>query len=354
MDGLDALLAEAASAREEQRQDSARKASLQAQAAQRRAEQEKSVQAAASAAAASSSPAVSAYAARLKAYLQTLVDPLELEAIGVELSRRSYHELEQYSRSSPALEQYTLTQELERMEYAVTAPDGRVLRRPDEIRALHASLAAASPTASGAAAASLLWRCANQSVLGELIGALQSRWMEGDLSISLKATRCAFALDLRLGHEALEVRCSLSLATLGVGDTPLELATAAAALTLEPGRRSITQKVDRPRLCQCVVYEEQLDAVAASLAAFAASAVPPAPPARAGREEATSLDEVTAQLEAFMGTCEERTRTPSSPTAPEGVAGAKSTGGVFSNLLGAMGSLASPIQREGPLKLYRS
>ena len=72
--------------------------------------------------------------------------------------------------------------------------------------------------------------------------------------------------------------------------------------------RCVQQTVEKPRLCKCVVFEEQLHAVASALAASGAldEGGPRGGGGRGGRGgkpgagEASSLDEVTRELERFM------------------------------------------------------
>ena len=69
--------------------------------------------------------------------------------------------------------------------------------------------------------------------------------------------------------------------------------------------RCVQQTVEKPRLCKCVVFEEQLHAVASALAASGAldEGGPRGRGGRGGKPgagEASSLDEVTRELERFM------------------------------------------------------
>jgi hypothetical protein len=100
-------------------------------------------------------------AAALKAYLQRLLDPEILEQISRELSKRSFEEVDRYACGHPELAKYTIEQELPRMEYVVISPAGERLTTAVTIRELFERGGDAT-----AGKAALLWRLANQSLLG--------------------------------------------------------------------------------------------------------------------------------------------------------------------------------------------
>ena len=100
-------------------------------------------------------------AAALKAYLQRLLDPEILEQISRDLSKRSFEEVDRYAMGHPELAKYTIEQELPRMEYIVVSPAGERLTTAVAIRELFERGGDAT-----AGKAALLWRLANQSLLG--------------------------------------------------------------------------------------------------------------------------------------------------------------------------------------------
>lgn len=63
----------------------------------------------------------------------------------------------------------------------------------------------------------------------------------------------------RLPQEArtLVAHCTLSICTLGAGDQPLQLATAEARVEVDARGRRMSQTLHKPRLCECVIFEEQ-------------------------------------------------------------------------------------------------
>ena len=109
----------------------------------------------------SAPPGTPQCAAALKAYLQRLLDPEILEQISRELSKRSFEEVDRYACGHPELAKYTIEQELPRMEYIVVSPAGERLTTAVAIRELFERGGDAT-----AGKAALLWRLANQSLLG--------------------------------------------------------------------------------------------------------------------------------------------------------------------------------------------
>ena len=109
----------------------------------------------------SAPPGTPQCAAALKAYLQRLLDPDLLEQISRELSKRSFEEVDRYACGHPELAKYTIEQELPRMEYIVVSPAGERLTTVVAIRELFERGGDAT-----AGKAALLWRLANQSLLG--------------------------------------------------------------------------------------------------------------------------------------------------------------------------------------------
>ena len=344
MDGLDALLAEATSAREEQRQSTERKVAERVEAEKRSQQRSTRLQHVAKLA---PSPTLSVSASvkhtldRLKCYLTMLLDPSVLDIIAHELSQRSYADLKHYCDANPKLVDYTMTQELNRMTYLVTTRDGRTLSEPADIRAMHTREALDVE-------AQFLWAASNQSLLADFIAAVQPHWMEAELSISVRASRCVFELDLRQDHWNLCARCGLSICTLGVGDTPLEIATAEAVIEVDVKRGVLCQRLEKARLCECVIFEEQLFGVATALSATGAAsdavttaATPQRSVPRDAASGGASIDDVAQQLEAFM------TADTAEAAAAHDESGAGASGGGLLSSLWAWGS--TPTQPQ----LYR-
>ena len=151
MDGLDALLNEA-----QQERDS-KKTLARSPVPLDRTEPKPRI----AASAPPGTPQCSAALKALKAYLQRLLDPEVLEQIGRDLSKRSFEEVDRYACGHPELAKYTIEQELPRMEYIVVSPAGERLTTAVAIRELFERGGDAT-----AGKAALLWRLANQSLLG--------------------------------------------------------------------------------------------------------------------------------------------------------------------------------------------
>ena len=299
MDGLDALLNEAQQERD--RKTAPKPKALPKLPPSGRAEPKPRP------AARSTPPGTAQCADALKAYLQRLLDPEILEQIRTNLSGRSFAEVDRYACAHPELAKYTLEQELPRMEYSVVSPAGEQLTTAVTIRELFERGGDAT-----AGKAVLLWRLANQSLLADLLVPLR-QWMDVELGIAVHARTCRFTLDLRPSHLEVHARAGLSLRTMAAGEEPLELATSEATVRVSMAERCVQQTVDKPMLCKCVVFEEQLEEVAAALAESGAL----------GEDKqhggggagggggglggggkpvgvASSLDDVTRELERFM------------------------------------------------------
>ena len=310
MDGLDALLADAAAEAQAKKQlASAKKPSAPPRAEPPRVTATKS------------SDASEPYLRRLKEFIALLLDPAVLDAIASDLrSGRTYDELTKYV-AERFLGEYTLTQELHRMEYVVVTADGAELTTPDSIRD-HAK-------ANPAVLRDVLLQMANQSLLATLLEGLQTRWMDVELSTCVNAAKCAFRVDLRA--RVLEAQCRLVVLTVG-GSEPLELAASDASVRVDEHARSIAWSVPKPTLSRCCVFEEAMIGVANVLAQGAelggpallptsAAAVPPEP----------SVDDVAKRFEEFLA--------DDADDAPAAAAGG---GGLLSGVTGLFSSLASP------------
>mmetsp|Transcript_21482 Transcript_21482/g.46210 ORF Transcript_21482/g.46210 Transcript_21482/m.46210 type:complete len:336 (-) Transcript_21482:399-1406(-) len=332
-DGLDALLAEVANDKaakevERRRRDEAAQA-YAARAAVRERLQASSALAAASVLDTSAAGARAKwFSGVLKRYLEQLLDESVLESIRAELSTRSFDAFDKYYRARPELSTYTLDTELSRMRYAVRTAGGSTLTDPSDIRAVY------WPCDGDADATELLWRAANQSLLADLLAALQSVWMDISLSIAVCAKECDFELHLASDLPQLTCRCRLAIQTLGVGDEPMQLAECEATVLIEPSRRRIEQEVHKPRLCDCVVFEESILGVAATLARCEeAQGEGAAAPLRGSDASARSvssggLEDVTRELERFMS---EETDEPPPPGAPHSSATGSLLSGIFSS-----------------------
>ena len=197
MDGLDALLADAAAEAQAKKQlASAKKPSAPPRAEPPRVTATKS------------SDASEPYLRRLNEFIALLLDPAVLDAIASDLrSGRTYDELTKYVAEN-FLGDYTLTHELHRMEYVVVTADGAELTTPDSIRD-HAK-------ANPAVLRDVLLQMANQSLLATLLEGLQTRWMDVELSTCVNAAKCAFRVDLRARFE----QCRLVVLTVGAAEPP--------------------------------------------------------------------------------------------------------------------------------------
>mmetsp|Transcript_37643 Transcript_37643/g.121710 ORF Transcript_37643/g.121710 Transcript_37643/m.121710 type:complete len:233 (+) Transcript_37643:43-741(+) len=230
MDGLDALLAEAAAEREVRRSPPppvAAAAPRVAPVAPPPASHQPS------------SEAASELHAALKGYIEHLLCPDALDALSLALSSRKYAEVEEYIVARPELSRYTLSAEVGRLSYTVfPSGGGPPVTEPGAIRAYYARQSGdagrgggggGGVAASSCGAAELLWRAANQSLFGEVLGSLQEAWLEPRLSTCVVATASSLRLDFRdAAQPRLDASCELAVQTLGASDEPLVLATTQA------------------------------------------------------------------------------------------------------------------------------
>lgn len=302
---------------------------------------------------------------KLKRYVEHLLEPSELDQIRGEIDQKSYDELvEYYEARAEELGRYTVKQELRRMEYSVTSSSGEILKDHDKIISeFHQSTQRdeGCNQREGASAAALLWAMANQSLLADIVSVLQLHWAEPELSIAVTASRCSFIIDLRPSHLSLAVRGSLSIQTLGAADLPLELAACEVALHVCPQQRKLTQTVEKPRLRDCLIFDDEVAAVARALAVFSMHGPPPSPPTQR-RQQSTSRtapspgssirvqgkaegskarcggggdgeDGLVGQLERFMNMGEE---SDGAAAEHQHVADAAANDGLFSGIWGAL------------------
>ena len=309
MDGLDALLADAAAEAQAKKElASAKKPAAPPRAVPPRVTATKS------------SDASEPYLRRLKEFIALLLDPAVLDAIASDLrSGRTYDELTAYVAEN-FLGDYTLTHELHRMEYVVVTADGAELTTPDAIRD-HAK-------ANPAVLRDVLLQMANQSLLATLLEGLQTRWMDVELSTCVNAAKCAFRVDLRA--RVLEAQCRLVVLTVGAAE-PLELAASDASVRVDERARSIAWSVPKPTLSRCCVYEEEMIGVANALAQGAELGGPALLPVAASQPPEPSVDDVAKRFEEFLA--------DDADDEPSAAAGG---GGLLSGVTGLFSSLASP------------
>jgi len=209
---------------------------------------------------------VERYTKQVRSYCEQLLDETVLDSIERTLAAHTFGSLEAHYEQRPELAAFTLTHELRRLDYAVVSSAGAApVTSPDEIERLLPL--DAPPLADASSPEHFLCRCANQSLFAELLAALQAAWHTPALMTSVRASSCRFTLELHAKRLRAEVQ--LAVSTLGAGDAPLDLASCDACVGVDLGSRTLTQTVRKPRLHECVVFDEQLRGVAAALAASA-------------------------------------------------------------------------------------
>ncbi len=146
------------------------------------------------------------------------------------------HELFDYYSTRPGLAEYTRTKELPRMNYQVVLPNGRVETSKEQIAQHHL------PDHS------LMARCANQSLLADLLHVLTGPDLvvrPQFLAICVAQT-CQFRLHIGdAGRDMLQCNCMLQL-SLPVAEGPrLNIATIRTTVVFSPNQPMVKFKVDK-------------------------------------------------------------------------------------------------------------
>mmetsp|Transcript_110457 Transcript_110457/g.165304 ORF Transcript_110457/g.165304 Transcript_110457/m.165304 type:complete len:331 (-) Transcript_110457:88-1080(-) len=145
----------------------------------------------------------------------------------VEESLPSPEELRAYYESRPELTEYTIKKELHRMAYTVFTHDGKKLTDPAEIEAYQAT--EHFPYQEGADSADsneILWRAANQSLLGDIIVALTSRTglIRPQLEAATFVNDLTMVLDFARDQPFAQAECFMNLSIPGSEGERLSLA----------------------------------------------------------------------------------------------------------------------------------
>jgi hypothetical protein len=147
----------------------------------------------------------------------------------VEESLPSSEELRAYYQSRPELTEYTIKKELHRMAYTVFTHDGRKLTDPAEIEAYQATDYFHDQEEGAAAAADnneILWRAANQSLLGDIIVALTSTtgMIRPQLEAATFVNDLTMVLDFATDEPFAQAECFMNLSIPGSEGERLSLA----------------------------------------------------------------------------------------------------------------------------------
>jgi len=175
----------------------------------------------------------------LKKYQHDLVDPVVRGALNAALAAHELPALLEYYESRPELGEYTITQELPRMDYRVIPADGDAGEITDKgaIRAAHESTKE-----------SVVWRLANQSLFSDTLVELHARLLRPDLSIAITNETSRFTVDLREATKGVEAVSSFKISTLGEGCEMLMLGVIEGRVAVDLAAGRLQMSFAPPRL----------------------------------------------------------------------------------------------------------
>jgi hypothetical protein len=168
-------------------------------------------------------------------------------------------ELTTYYRSRPALLQYTIEKEVSRLDYTVVY-QGDVATDQAAVRQMLASAAAVAQDDhhGDSGAITICTRCANQSLLADLLQVLtgSDRVVRPQYMATAVATTCRFHVDLDAG--VVQAIATLEL-SLPMSNGRWKIAEIQGMVVFEPEQRSVTFRVPDIRL---LTHPEQQDEMA--------------------------------------------------------------------------------------------
>lgn len=158
-----------------------------------------------------------------------------------------------YYESRPKLTEYTLTTELSRMEYTVWTAEGKKLTSPSEILSYHTEVAAESRNNDD-----LLWRCANQSILGDVIAALTSEdgLIRPQLQAGTFADDVSIVVDLGCSNPYVRAECFLNVSIPDKNGERVQLAGALVSVYLCPSRQEFHANLSQVFPCKALSHNQ--------------------------------------------------------------------------------------------------
>mmetsp|Transcript_61818 Transcript_61818/g.85996 ORF Transcript_61818/g.85996 Transcript_61818/m.85996 type:complete len:273 (-) Transcript_61818:10-828(-) len=149
---------------------------------------------------------------KIRNYESDLRSPLFHSYINetVQKTLPSTNEIMKYYETRPELSQYTLEKELHRMNYAVVTHEGEKLTNSEEIKAYHQSQQESSNRKDEN---ELIWRSANQSILGDILVALTSQdgLIRPQYEASTTVSNVTLVLDFHRESPTARAKCLLNL-----------------------------------------------------------------------------------------------------------------------------------------------
>mmetsp|Transcript_13623 Transcript_13623/g.20740 ORF Transcript_13623/g.20740 Transcript_13623/m.20740 type:complete len:214 (-) Transcript_13623:133-774(-) len=175
----------------------------------------------------------------------------------------SAESLTEYYQSHPELADYTIDKELPRMKYTVWTREGTKLIHPSDISAYYNE---EQQTADVWHNDFLLWRSANQSILGDVISAMTSP--KGLVRPQLKAATfvkdVSVTMDFKCIDPHVRVECFLNISLPDSKGQSLLLAGALVMAYFCPSRNKFNAGVTKVFPCKSLTQEE-VDRAAASI-----------------------------------------------------------------------------------------
>jgi len=198
----------------------------------------------------------------IRNYARTLQAPEYKSTLNntIQLQLPSAKSLTEYYESHPELTEYTMKKELSRMDYTVHTKDGKRITKPSQIQAYQKEINGKND---------LLWRCSNQSILGDVVAALTSS--NGLIRPQMEAGTCvdyiSLVVDFRNKEPFVRVECFMNVSIPCNTEIRLALAGVLVMVYFCPGQQKFLGQVTRVFPCPSLT-ENQVNAAAESLSYY--------------------------------------------------------------------------------------
>jgi len=162
----------------------------------------------------------------------------------------------EYYRARPELGEYTMKKELQRIKYTVWTREGKKLTDSSDIFAYYKETAGENDD--------LLWRCANQSILGDITMAMVSpdSLIRPQLNAGTCVDEVSMVIDYRCINPHVRVECFLNICIPDSKGQRLSLAGALVMVYFCPSRQEIRAHVTNIFPCHSLTHDEVDRAVA--------------------------------------------------------------------------------------------
>ena len=165
-----------------------------------------------------------------------MADPIIRDHVNVQLAAIPYRAFIDYYAKGNGLSAYSITKELDRMQFSVTFR-GQTVTAVESILALHEQ----QPYAT-------VWRLANQSIYADILIALQQHLVRPELSISIVATTSNFIIDMDQNTVRAESKFLIVTVKDTSGNDRLELGSIDGFVYVDLTEERVEQSVQSPTM----------------------------------------------------------------------------------------------------------